>query len=129
MSDSAGYHAAIVSRVLDVDGPLGRFSRRLLTAELPDLPSARLDETVRFVCRRAARTPDPLRVGVSAMAGLAGVGERLTGAEGTATFLRTTSLPLVGELARMVRSLAFAFVWETWPATGPTGAPGDTEPA
>jgi hypothetical protein len=32
-------------------------------------------------------------------------------------------LPLVGELARLIRSLGFAFVWETWPDSSPTGAP------
>lgn len=118
-----------MSRVLDVDGPFGQFSRRLLTAELPDLPSERRDDTVAFVCRRAAQTPGPLRVGVTLLALCSGMAERALDPDRVTTFLRSTSLPLVGELARMVRSLAFAFVWETWPATGPSGTPGATEAA
>ena len=32
-------------------------------------------------------------------------------------------LPLVGEFPRLVRSLGFAYIWETWPDTSPSGAP------
>jgi hypothetical protein len=118
-----------VSRVLEVDGPFGQFSRRLLTVELPALPAERLDATVAFVCRRAALTPGPLRVGVVLLAGLTGLAERVVDADRVTEFLRTTSLPVLGELGRLVRSLAFAFVWETWPSTAPTGAAGAPEAA
>jgi hypothetical protein len=113
-----------VSRVLAVDGPFGQFSRRLLSAELPGLPPDRLDETVDFVCRRASQTPGPPGVGLMLLTGLTGLSSRVLDADRVTSFLRATSLPFVAELARLVRSLAFAFVWETWPTTGPTGAPG-----
>ena len=106
------------------DGPFGRFAGRLLTLELPELPTERSDATIGFVCRRAAQTPGPLRLGVTALAVATGVAGRVLGDDRVVGFMRTSSLPLVGELARLVRSLAFAYVWETWPDTSPTGAPG-----
>lgn len=118
-----------MSRVLDVDGPFGLFSRRLLSVELPELPPARRDDTVAFVCRRAAQTPGPLRAGLITITTGVGLAERLIDPERLTALLRATSLPLVGELPRMVRSLAFAYVWETWPATHPDGAPGTPETA
>lgn len=118
-----------MSRALDVDGPFGRFSRRVLSVELPELPDDRLDVTVGFVCRRAAQTPGPLRVGLIMLAQLVGLAERAADPDRVTEYLRVTALPLVGELARMVRSLGFTYVWETWPSTRPTGAPGTTEAA
>jgi hypothetical protein len=38
-------------------------------------------------------------------------------------FLARRPLPLVGEYVRLVRSLAFTYVWESWPDTRPDGAP------
>lgn len=106
------------------DGSFGRFAERLLVLELPELPADRLDTTVDFVCRRARKVPGPLRAGVTVLATGTGVAERAVEPDRIVAFMRGTELPLVGELARMVRSLAFAFVWETWPDTSPTGAPG-----
>lgn len=118
-----------MSRVLAVDGPFGQFGRRLLSADLPGLPPDRLDETVEFVCRRASQTPGPLRVGLLLLTGLTGLSCRVLDADRVTAFLGVTTLPFVAELARLVRSLAFAFVWETWSDTGPTGAPGSPEAA
>lgn len=95
----------------------------LLARELPDLPPHRRARTVEFACRRAAQVPTPLRVGVVALSIGALLLRRVLGADRTTTFLQRTTLPVVGELARMVRSLGFAYVWETWPDTSPTGAP------
>jgi hypothetical protein len=103
-------------------GPFGRFADDLLTIELPDLPSDRRAETVAFVSRRAAQAPTPLRLGIIALALGTGAAARLVGAPRTVAFLRGTSLPLVGEMSRLVRSLGFAYVWETWPSTSETGA-------
>jgi hypothetical protein len=47
--------------------------------------------------------------------------QRAAGIARTTRFLRGSRLPLLGELPRMVRSLAFAFIWETWPDTSPSG--------
>lgn len=123
---SGSVASAIVSgHPLSVEGGFGVFADAVLAVELPDLPDDRRRETVGFVCRRAHEVPTPLRLGVIALTIGATLGCRIAGAERTTTFLRSTSLPFVGELARMVRSLGFAFVWETWPATSPTGAPTD----
>lgn len=108
---------------LRTTGPFGVFADDLLTAELPDLPADRRVETVAFVCRRASQVPTPLRLGILALAVGVGASQRVLGRARTSGFLRRTSLPLVGELARLVRSLGFAYVWETWPATTELGAP------
>ncbi len=103
-------------------GAFGRFADDLLVIELPDLPDDRRTEAVAFVCRRAAQTPTPLRLGILALVMATGVAQRVLGTSRTTAFLRRTSLPLVGELSRLVRSLGFAYVWETWPATNESGA-------
>jgi hypothetical protein len=106
-----------------VDGPFGCFADRLLALELPDLPLDRRTSTVAFVCRRADLAPTPLRMGIAVLTIGVGAARRTAGLERTTSFLQRTSLPFVAELARMVRSLGFTFVWETWPTTSPTGAP------
>ncbi|MFP5489717.1 MAG: hypothetical protein ACLGHQ_15600 [Acidimicrobiia bacterium] len=108
---------------LSVEGGFGVFADSLLGVELPDLPEDRRRETVAFVCRRAHEVPTPLRLGVATLSLLTGTAQRVVGVDRTTAFLRATTLPFVGELARMVRSLGLAFVWETWPTTTPTGAP------
>ena len=109
--------------LLTPDGPFGRFADRLLERELPDLPADRRHETVSFVCRRTAGVPTPLRLGIAMLTVAVGGSFRTVGPERTTALLRSTSMPFVGELARMVRSLGFAYVWETWPATSPSGGP------
>lgn len=108
---------------LRTTGAFGIFAADLLAAELPDLPAGRRSETVSFVCRRAAQVPTPLRLGVVALAVGVGVSQRAIGRPRTTRFLRRTSLPFVGELARLVRSLGFTYVWESWPSTTELGAP------
>lgn len=98
------------------------FADALLAVELPGLPDERRRATVAFVARRANEVPTPLRLGVATLSIGAMIGQRVLGVDRSTGFLRSTSLPFVGELARMVRSLGFAFVWETWPSTTPTGA-------
>lgn len=125
----AGEHARTMRHALDADGPFGRFAARVLAAELPDLPDERAVDTIGFVCHRAAQTAGPSRLGVIVLAATVGASERAVDPAMSTAFLRTTSLPFVSELARLVRSLAFAYVWETWPDTSPTGAPGASEVA
>jgi len=117
------YDLAFVSRQLTSDGALGLFADRLLTIELPDLPLAALADTVAFVCRRANQMPSPLRIGLVLVCNGVALGQRTAGIDRTARFLERSRLPLLGELPRMVRSLAFAYIWETWPDTSPSGAP------
>lgn len=107
--------------MLCVEGPFGTFADRLLALELPDLPNERRAETVAFVCRRTREVPTPLKLGVTTLTVAVGLSHRAIGGDRTTAFMRSTSLPFVSELARMVRSLGFAFIWETWPDTSPTG--------
>lgn len=107
---------------LGADGPFAAFADDLLERELPDLEPVRREATVAFVCRRVRALPTPLLAGVTMLAGGVGLARRVAGDDRVTTFLQATRLPFVGELARLVRSLGFAFVWETWPDTGPTGA-------
>ncbi len=37
-------------------------------------------------------------------------------------FLVARPLPILGEYPRLIRSLGYAYVWEHWPDTLPTGA-------
>lgn len=103
--------------------PFARFADRLLAVELPDLPADRRNATVSFIGRRVRQIPTPLRIGVELLAVGVGVLQRLVGVERSTDLIRRTPLPFVGELARLVRSLGFAYIWETWPSTSPTGGP------
>jgi hypothetical protein len=113
---------ALVPGVFGSTGPFGRFADDLLSIEFPDLPVDRRDETVGFVCRRAAQVPTPLLIGIGGLSVGLGVLQRTIGRDRTTRFLLRTTLPVVGELPRLVRSLAVAYIWETWPASAPTGA-------
>ena len=108
---------------LTTTGALGRLATGLLAAELPDLPADARARTVGFVCRRVAQSPGPLRLGITALTVGVGLTSRAVGEARTTGFVGRTELPLLGELARLIRSLAFAYVWETWPDSSPTGAP------
>ena len=112
------------TRPLSPEGPFGQFADRLLEIELPELPDDRRFETVAFNCRRAAQVPTPLRLGIAALSIGVGAAAALMGLPATTSWLQQTRLPFIGELARMVRSLSFAYVWETWPHTWPDGSPG-----
>lgn len=111
---------------------VGPYADRLLALDLPDLPADRRDEVVEFVARRVDGLPSVMHLGVL----LLGVGFRLALAMGGAFAnggdrvvrrLSSLPLPLVGEYSRMIRSLGYAYVWETWPDTTATGAPNDVE--
>lgn len=102
---------------------VGDVADRLLADDLPNLPADRRAEVVRFVARRVDTMPGLTRLGVLAI-GL--VLRTLLIAPRGWTIVRgvmAVPLPLVGEFPRLVRSLGFAYVWETWPGTSPTGAP------
>ena len=110
-----------MSRQLTSDGALGLFADHLLTIELPALPGTSREETVTFVCGRASQMPSPLQLGLVLVCSGVALAQRVAGIERTTRFLQNSRLPLLSELPRMVRSLGFAFVWETWPDTLPAG--------
>lgn len=102
-------------------GPVAAFCDELLVLDLPDLPAARRAEVVAFTRRRITGLPSPMRLGVGAVAVVVGAAGRVLGAGRVTRLLARRPLPVFGEYVRLVRSLAYAYVWETWPATTTTG--------
>ena len=97
------------------------FADQLVTHDLPGLPAERRAEVVAFAVRRVAGLPSPMRVGVGAVAVIVGAGSRLFGRRRVTAFLASRPLPVFGEYVRLIRSLAYAYVWETWPGTAVDG--------
>jgi hypothetical protein len=104
-------------------GPIAAFCDCLVAHDLPDLPVERRAAVVAFAGRRIAGLPTPMRVGVGAVSLAVDGASRVVGRSRLTSFLAGHPLPLVGEYIRLVRSLALAHVWDSWPDTSPTGGP------
>jgi hypothetical protein len=104
------------------------FADRFLTSELPGLPAARRKETVEFTCRRIDTMASVTRFGVFLVAGLHRAMLALPGGTRLSDLIVRLPLPLAGEYPRLLRSLGFAYVWETWPDTCVDGAPSRPRP-
>lgn len=102
-------------------GPIAAFCDELLAQDLPDLPADRRAEVVGFTGRRIAALPSPMRIGVGAVALVVEAVGRVVGRRRVTGLLGARPVPVLGEYVRLVRSLAYAYVWETWPTTTPTG--------
>ena len=114
-------------------GSIAEFADHLVVHDLPGLPDDRRAETVAFAGRRIAHLPSPMKVGVTAVAAVVAVLGKLVGGARLAALLARHPVPLLGEYVRLVRSLTYAYVWDTWPRTDPTGRPlvgdgGDERP-
>jgi hypothetical protein len=100
---------------------VGPFADMLLAGDLADLASDRRAEVVRFVERRAVSVPSFTRFGVTVIGLLyrmlmaAPAGDRIVRA------LAGRQLPILGEYPRLIRSLGYAYIWDRWPDTTPTG--------
>jgi hypothetical protein len=114
---------ALLRSALTPPGSVAEFADHLVVHDLPGLPDERRAETVAFASRRIAHLPSPMKVGVTAVATVVAVLGRVVGGGRLAAFLARHPLPLFGEYVRLVRSLTFAYVWDTWPATDPSGRP------
>ena len=101
---------------------IGTFAERLLVADLPDLPAERRREVIAFIAHRVDTLPSFTRFGVLAIGSVFWLLLAVPGGWAAATVLMKLPLPFVGEYPRLMRSLGFAYVWEHWPATTPTGA-------
>lgn len=97
----------------------------ILVVDLPALPVHRRDEVVGFVCTRVRDLPDLTRAGVLPVAVVFRWALALPGGRRLVTALMGRPIPPLGEYVRLVRSLATAYVWETWPDTAPDGTPSD----
>jgi hypothetical protein len=101
---------------------VGRFAERLLVADLPDLLPARRREVVAFIAHRVDSLPSFTRFGVLAIGSVFHLLVAVPGGWNAAVVLMRLPLPFVGEYPRLLRSLGFAYVWEHWPSTSPSGA-------
>jgi hypothetical protein len=102
--------------------PVGRFADSLLARELPALDDERRTAAVEFVERRVDGLPSITRTGVAIISRGIDVVGRIAGDERMLDVAVGLPLPLVSEYPRLVRSLGFSYVWETWPSTAPDGA-------
>lgn len=110
------------SRLLQLDRIVGPFAELLLASDLPLLPVERRAEVVRFVQRRAAAVPSFTRFGVTVIGLVYRVLIEAPGGRAVARFLMARPIPVLGEYPRLIRSLGYAYIWERWPDTLPTGA-------
>ena len=96
---------------------VARFADGLLETDLPLLPDDRRRETVHFIGRRVRALPSVTRFGVL-LIGAAVHAVGTVAGHGTARrIVLALPLPLLSEYPRLVRSLGYAYVWETWPDT------------
>lgn len=99
------------------------FAQRLLSADLPGLSALQRDEVADFTVQRVDELPSVLRIGVHLIAAPMRLVVAAPGADRLIVWLIKHPLPLIGEYVRMVRSLAYTYVWEHWPNTRPDGSP------
>lgn len=111
-----------------ISPPVGRFADELLAGDLPDLDADRRAIVVAFVERRVEILPSFTRFGVTVIAFVLDAVSRVVGLERVIGFVAARPLPLLAEYPRLIRSLAYAYVWETWPSTTSTGAAAAATP-
>jgi hypothetical protein len=113
---------ASASRHLQLDGIVGPFAHLLLAADLPQLPDDRRAEVVGFVQRRTNAVPSFTRFGITVIAVLYRALMAVPGGRALARIVAARPIPVLGEYPRLIRSLGYAYVWERWPDTLPSGA-------
>lgn len=100
-----------------------RFAEILLASDLPGLTDDHLRRTAEFIERRVEVLPSITRFGVRVIGGTVDLLGRSIGQQRVLTVVTTLPLPLLAEYPRLIRSLGFAYIWETWPDTAVDGAP------
>ena len=105
---------------------IGSFAERLLAVDLPDLAPARRRQVIGFIAHRVESLPSFTRFGVLVLGSFFRALLAVPGGWGIAGVLIKLPLPLVAEYPRLIRSLGFAYIWEHWPDTTPTGACHET---
>ncbi|MFT4656106.1 MAG: hypothetical protein ACJAXA_000472 [Candidatus Aldehydirespiratoraceae bacterium] len=106
MSDSANTPSTVA-----------RFANGLLEAELPLLAEDRRLEAIDFIGRRVRILPSFTRFGVLTIGRVIDLAGMVIGHRNVRRLVVKLPLPLLAEYPRLVRSLGFAYVWETWPDT------------
>jgi hypothetical protein len=77
---------------------------------------------VQFIERRMATVPSFTRFGIMVIGLLYRALLAVAVGRAVVRFLVARPLPLLGEYPRLVRSLGYAYIWERWPDTLPSGA-------
>ncbi len=109
---------------------VGPFADRLLALDFPGLAPDRRAQAVAFAIRRVDGLPSVMRFGVTVIAATVRALLALPGDDAILRFLSRTALPLLGEYVRLVRSLGYAYVFETWPDTRHDGSsPSGSSPS
>ena len=101
---------------------VGPFADRLLALDLPELDPARRADVVAFTVRRVDGMPSVIRLGVLVIAAVFRALLLVPRSTAFVRFVARVPLPVVGEYVRLIRSLGYAYVWETWPDTRASGA-------
>ena len=123
MLASAGRYAGVLAMRSVPSAPLvGPFADRLLALDLPGLDPSRRRLVVDFAARRVDALPSVMNLGVVCLAAVFRVLMALPGSAALLRVLARTALPLAGEYVRLIRSLGYAYIWETWPDTLPDGS-------
>lgn len=105
---------------------VARFADGLLSSELPLLSDERRDETIEFIGRRVRVLPSLTRFGVLVIGRFVDVVGIVLGHSNVRRLVTTVPVPLLAEYPRLIRSLGFAYVWETWPDTAVDGGGAST---
>lgn len=100
---------------------VGPFADRLLRLDLPRLDDDRRAEAVAFAARRIDNLPSVMRLGVMVLAAFFRLIVVLPASTTLVALIARAPIPLVGEYVRLIRSLGYAYVWETWPDTRSDG--------
>jgi hypothetical protein len=123
MLASGGRYAGVLAMRSVPSAPLvGPFADRLLALDLPGLDPSRRRLVVDFAARRVDGLPSIMNLGVLCLAAVFRVLMALPGSTALLRVLARTALPLAGEYVRLIRSLGYAYIWETWPDTLPDGS-------
>ena len=100
---------------------VARFADGLLAADLPRLDQDRRADAVAFIGRRVRVLPSITRLGVLVIAAAVHALGLVAGHARARRIVLALRLPLLSEYPRLVRSLGYAYVWETWPDTAVDG--------
>lgn len=92
----------------------------ILRHDLPHLPVAHRKTVTNFTIHRLDTLPQHLFWGVGLIAFVLRI-VSLLGGRRLVVWASHQSLPVVSEFFRLVRSLSYSFIWESWPDTAPDG--------
>lgn len=115
---------AVESSRASTPSTVARFADGLLSHELPLLADDRRREVIEFIGRRVRVLPSFTRFGVLAIGRSLDIAGMVVGHSNVRRLVTSVPIPLLAEYPRLVRSLGFAYVWETWPDTTVDGGAG-----